>query len=122
MAVQDLHRKLSDLPEDALVPVGWVVAQLEEDAAEGLEEGHLADLTCAEVAKVFNRSAACIRDWCRSGKLRAYRNVGREWRVPRSSIREFHDRQAIQDHGQRMPGNGKKSSPDLGAWRSARED
>lgn len=91
-----LHERLRSivgaLPDTAsvTVPVADLREWLEADPQE--EEGSfVADLTCDEVAEELSRTPACIRGWCRSGKLPgAYRMHGnREWRIPTGSLRAF---------------------------------
>ncbi|UCC83861.1 MAG: helix-turn-helix domain-containing protein [Gemmatimonadota bacterium] len=53
-----------------------------------------ADLTVAKVAAIFDRHPNRIRDWVARGELSAYKLHAREWRIPRSSIKESQKGQA----------------------------
>ena len=100
---------------------------IEDLKAEMLSEGHealtsagsaggeqQADYTVAQVAEMFDRKPQTVRDWIKSGKLRAYLFNGREYRVTKAAVKEYMEEQR----------NGKgpvlqKSTTDLGAWRRA---
>lgn len=53
------------------------------------------DLDCGKVAALLGRSAGTIRSWCAAGVIPgAYRLRGcREWRVPRTALRTFQQRE-----------------------------
>ena len=110
MAEQELAKLLVHLPDDALVPVGWLRAQLRRPDV-GQDDG-VGDLSCADVAKMLGRTPGTIRGWCHRGEIAgAGRLNGREWRIPRASLRAY-----LAAHG------SKKSEPnteavDLGSWR-----
>src|SRR5688500_2017822 len=64
------------------------------DAAEPALE---RDLTCREAGQVLGRSDSTLRALCERGALAgAYRQNGREWRVPPAAIRAY---QAAQREG-----------------------
>ena len=102
------------LPDAATVPVGFVRTFL--DPAHAPDDA-LQDLTLEQAAELFGRSVSTARTWCQSGKLRgAYRFEGREWRIPRASIRDF---LAAQRNGAptvqtTVP---SRTTVDLGAWK-----
>lgn len=81
---------LAALPRDATVPVGWL-----RDAGilTPHEQPLPRDLTVDEVADVIDRSPATVRRLARNEELRGYRHNGREWRFPRSAVREYQDAQ-----------------------------
>ena len=65
---------------EATVPARVVLEHLPDD--EGRQEAPRldvpADLTCEDVAKRHSRTPACVRAWCRDGKIPgAYRLQGR---------------------------------------------
>ena len=119
-----LHERLSAIcgamPDSASVtlPVSELREWLAEDGDVETSTG-LTDLTCEDIAERFGRSPACVRGWCRAGKLPgSYRLQQREWRIPRAAVEAFQAAQA----------NGRPSKPrrttqaktvDLGAWRTA---
>jgi len=107
----DLARDLAGLPDDALVPVRWLRERL---ADAGDRDDRLADLTVEEVAEELGRAPSTIRGWCGAERfLGAYRLRGREWRVPRESVRRMLDQE-------RDGGPTEERDPetvDLGTWR-----
>lgn len=106
---EQLVTLLSLLPDAALVPVGWLRAQLQRP--EIADDG-VADLSCADVAKRLDRRPGTIRAWCQRGEMAgAYRLNKKEWRIPRASVRAYLDAQAKQ-------GRVVNAGPvDLGSWR-----
>src|SRR2546422_8523983 len=69
-----------------------------------------ADLTVAEAATRFHRSASTIRTWTEEGRfIGAYKLNGRDWRIPVAAVAQFIERQRHQGAGH-----------DLGAWRKVR--
>lgn len=104
-------------PADATIPVRWLAEQLEADgvgARVSAEAPALAvDLTVEEVAALMRRGASTIRTWLARGELPgAYRNHGREWRIPRSAV------EAMQ-RAQVKRGPEKTATPpvELSDWR-----
>jgi hypothetical protein len=105
---RSLVQLLAELPDGALLPVGWLRAQLGAEPAE-----RLADLTLSEVAALQNRSISTVRTWCGSGALEgAYRLNNREWRVPPAALRRFLDRQSAK----KVPPTSAPTT-DLSEWR-----
>lgn len=103
----DLASAIRDLPDEALVPVGWVRERL-----DGSSDVRLVDLTVSDAAEELGRAPSTIRTWCGEGRLRgAYRLRGREWRIPPSALRDL-GRQAVEKR------EGEGEPVDLGAWRS----
>lgn len=74
----------------------------------------LADLTCAQAGAELGRTGSTIRAWCAAGRIPgAYRLGGREWRLPRASLRRFLDAQA-----ERREAEAEDDQPvNLGRWR-----
>ena len=92
----ELTKLLSDLPDEAMVPVRWLRSQLQRPA---IAHDGVGDLSCADVAQALKRTPGCIRGWCQRGEIQgAYRLNGREWRIPRASLRTYLDEQAQQKH------------------------
>jgi hypothetical protein len=108
-----LARLLGDLPDEALVPVGWVRRQLEAHAAPSSDP--LGDYTVATLAEKLERAPSTVRGWLIQGDFPgAYHVNGREWRVPPASVAAWREAQRT----------GKKPTEDgpvdLGAWRKHR--
>jgi hypothetical protein len=99
-------------PDGASVPVpkSWLQELLSGEGANGAPQIASSDvevdLDCAHVAALLSRSASTVRNWCAAGVIPgAYRIRGRrEWRVPRSALLKFQQRerqravQGFQDH------------------------
>ena len=69
-----------------------------------------ADVTVAELATRFHRSASTVRGWCEHGRFEAaYKLNGRDWRIPKRAVDAFLAEQRGEAHATR-----------LGAWRAVR--
>ena len=111
-----IRRIVAEMPDEAAVtfPVVWLRQQLEVEGPDGVE---IDDLTCERAAEALDRSASTVRDWCRAGNiLGAYRLKGREWRIPKSALREFLDSQEHPPPKTTRP----HAEADLSAWRRKR--
>ena len=51
------------------------------------------DLTVTEAAKELAHSTGTVRNWCRSGRIHAYR-PGRDYRIPWSEIERIKSERA----------------------------
>lgn len=112
----DLRTALSTLPDEALVPVGWIRARLDgkADASPAGNGEPIGDLSAADVAEALDRTPSTIRAWCARGEVPgSYKLRGREWRIPRASLRRYLDRQAEGKRETRRRGE----PVDLGGWR-----
>lgn len=101
------------LPDDALVPVGWIRPLLE--TGDGVERG--LGLTVAEVARRTDRAESTVRGWCAEGRLPGARRLRkREWRIPASALAALLDGET----GPRTGAPERLPTPrgGLGAWRS----
>ena len=115
-----LHAIVDAMPDSASVtlPISELRQWLEEDnnPSGDHDSGGLTDLTCEQIAEQLGRTPACVRGWCRTGRLEgAYRLRGREWRVPRSALRAFLQAQATKEREPRP--NRQTQGVDLAAWR-----
>lgn len=108
-----LRAALKPLPDGALVPVSWIRGLLGE-------RGDFADPAVEEVAEALGRAPSTIRGWCRGGQLPgAYRCAGREWRIPRESLRAL--RRGEPEGGRGPSPRNAGRSANLSAWRGHRE-
>lgn len=107
ISTKDLSALLAQLPDDALVPVGWIRARLESP----LPDEAVGDLSCADVGAILHRRPGTVRGWCYRKEISgAYLLNGKDWRIPRASLRAYLDAQSN--------GSPKTGAPvDLGAWR-----
>jgi hypothetical protein len=121
-----LRDTLAALPGDALVPVRWLLAQLESPTSP---DAGLAgrDLSVAAFARVVGRSAAQVRTWCVRGLVRgAYRLPGTKrpgaWRIPRAAVEAFRAQQspAVVTTSPEPEPAPPTSKRDIRAWRSVR--
>jgi hypothetical protein len=117
---------LAALPDSALLPVGWVRAQLLDSAPLPVDTPELA---VAAFARLMGRSAATVRSWCERGLIPgAYKLPGDRrhaaWRIPAAAVVAFRAAHAAQpDHGS---GPAPPAEPQTGAaltirdWRAVR--
>ncbi len=91
-----------------------MLAREVQQAANGSDPKPQADLSTAEIARMYDKSPQTVRGWIGRGLLDAYRFQGREWRVTPESLEKF-------KREQREPLKLEVVSPepDLGAWRKA---
>ncbi len=80
------------------------------DGGQADEAAAPADLTVADLAARFHRSASTVRDWCEHGRFEgAYKLNGRDWRIPVGSLDAFLAEQ-----------RGARPAAKLSAWRAVR--
>jgi excisionase family DNA binding protein len=121
MTLSELERQLAQLPAGSLVPVDWVREQVRAVEPVAVGETSLADLTVEEAGRALGRSDSTVRDYCRQKLLPgAYRQRGREWRVPRSAIRSFQQAEAAPPASAAKRARPDDREPDLEAWRKER--
>lgn len=87
-----LRALIQGLPPGAIVTVRaeWI-AELVADLSVP-ETGAEVDLTAGEVGRLLGRDEKTVAGWCRAGAIEgAYKLRGREWRVPRASLRAFQE-------------------------------
>lgn len=114
----DLRAALRLLAE--AYPAGTLVPVLREHLL-ALVDGETApvvqgDLTCKAVGSLIGRHASTVRAMCERGELSgAYRQHGREWRIPPGAVETYRE-------AQRHPAAQRKDREaiDLGAWRSVK--
>ena len=123
MTLADLRRRLEAIPAGSLLPRDWLLDQLEEleePAGSGLPA--LADLSVEEAGEILGRSPSTVREYCRQDLLRgAYRQRGREWRIPREAIRAFQRSEASAVETAVRVRRSQRDAPDLGGWREELE-
>lgn len=105
------------------LPRAAVAEWLEEDGQELPHDAQrpIADLTAEEIAQQFDRTPACVRGWCRAGRMPgAYRLNGREWRIPRATLAAYLEAErsgANRTSPSSNPPTLPSGAVDLGAWR-----
>ena len=119
MTLKERLRQLaSALPSDdcaVTITRADIVALLEDDG-RGTEVASARDLTVEEVAKETGRAPSTVRDWLISGALCGYKLNGRDWRVPRDSLREYLDVQSSEPRSKPQDAG----DVDITAWRRNR--
>jgi hypothetical protein len=109
VTITDLRSWLTTLADaQAMVPASEVLGRLPDE-----HELPASHFTCEQVAEVMHRTPACVRGWCRAGRLPGAYRMGdgsREWRIPLEALDDFRATQ-------RKPSTPKASN-DLGDWRT----
>jgi excisionase family DNA binding protein len=120
MSLKDI---LVALPDDALLPVRWVRAQLAAEGDAGAQQGTetpltgTLDLTVSELATRLGKGASTVRTWLLRGELPgAYRMHGREWRIPVNAIEAMQRAQAKR-HRDTATSTLSNDATDLSEWR-----
>ena len=114
---QALRTLAQAFPAGAVVPVPkeWLLELLGEGDGEAPVE---IDLTVGQVAQRFSRRPSTVRGWCEANLLPgAYRNRGREWRIPAEALRAFQQQQRGEDGP--TPPRPSRSRQSLADWRRA---
>jgi excisionase family DNA binding protein len=106
-------------PTDATIPVRWLAEQLEADSAGVVvvvDSRLSVDLTVDELAARLNRGASTIRTWLANGDLPgAYRNHGREWRIPVAAVDAMQRAEATRHAKPAAP--AAPAAAELSDWR-----
>ena len=114
MTLADLERLIASQAPGSLLPRDWLLEHIRTVDAGDTDE--LGDLSVQEAGEILGRSASTIRSYCRGALLPgAYRQRGREWRVPHAAIRSFQRTEAEPEDRQRGP--RRVEDVDLGSWR-----
>jgi excisionase family DNA binding protein len=106
--------------------IGELEAEIRSEGGEalsiprGAREEPLGDYTVAQVADMFQRAAQTVRDWIKSGRLRAYKLNGREYRITRAAVEAYLEQQRNGEPDTRP--KGQASTADLGAWREVHKE
>ncbi len=106
-----LRDAIAALPDEAMVPVGWIREQL----GSGSGSDALADLTVEQAAEKLSKAPSTVRAWLIAGELRGYKIHGREWRISPTAIVEFFDDQKNGSGRQAVRSRGQQA--DLGEWK-----
>ena len=117
MTLSDFRTWLATLADaHALVPAEEVLDRLPV-STEGAGVDPLAALDVDAAGELLGRSASTVRDYCRRDLLpAAYRQRGKEWRIPPDAIRAFQADEA-RGEARRTNGAGDRQDDDLSAWR-----
>ena len=116
-ALDRLRQLASALPSDDSAVTftrAGLVALLDEDGVGDVINTSVRDLTVEEVAAEVSKASSTVRAWLISGDLRGYK-FHREWRVPRSALRDYVTAQAATSAARRDTGE-----VDISAWRTGR--
>lgn len=107
-----LRRLVQAGDPDGTVTLRWLAEVIGERGGEDerSEDQPQRDLTVEDVATHFRRAPSTVRGWLLRGELRGYKLNGRDWRVPRSAIVEYEERQ-------REPDVKDPEDVDISAWR-----
>lgn len=118
MSLDDLRKWLETLSAaHALVPASEVLDRLPV-TTDGAGEDTLAALDVEAAGKALGRSSSTVREYARAGLLPgAYRQRGREWRIPQDAIRRFQQKEAQRDVATVTSSGRHGSDGDLSAWR-----
>ena len=91
MIAKELSALLADLPDEAMIPVGWVRARLDTPVLVEAD----GDLSCSDVAAILHRRPGTIRGWCFRKEIPgSYLLNGKSWMIPRKSLRAYLDKQS----------------------------
>ena len=112
--VERLRRLVDALPSDdsAVTLTRADLVALVEDGGDTTPSAPSRDLTVEDVAEEVGRAPSTVRGWLADGEMRGYKLNGRDWRVPRSALRAYLDRQA---NG--MEETDDEEPVDIAAWR-----
>ncbi len=91
-----------------------MLAREVQQAANGSDPKPQADLSTAEIARMYDKSPQTVRGWIGRGLLDAYRFQGHEWRVTPENHEKFKREQ--REH---LRLEIVSPEPNLGAWRGA---
>ena len=118
MTLADFRSWLATLAEArALVPASEVLERLPV-LTEGAGVDPLAALDVDAAGDVLGRSPSTVREYCRQGFLPgAYRQRGREWRIPLEAIRAFQTEEAREAAQTNGAGERRVDDVDLTSWR-----
>jgi excisionase family DNA binding protein len=117
-----LRQLVSALPSDTssiTLTRRDLVGLLEGDDVGPSPDTFVADLRVEEVADVVGRSPSTVRGWLIAGSLRGYKLNRRDWRVPRSALRDYLDGQMAGSAGPATD-SSEYQDVDIGAWRDLR--
>ena len=76
----------------------------------------LGDYTVVQIADMFQRAPQTVRDWIKSGRLRAYKLNGREYRITEVAVKSFVEQQRTGTGDD--DSTDRKNTANLSAWRA----
>lgn len=103
-----LRAILAALPEDTMLPAGWVLARIA--GRESQRAGSVPDTLNAQEfgeQRVPRRTADWVREKCAEGRFDGAHKDGGEWRIPRSALQT----KVPRARSNQLPG-GQTETPD----------
>ncbi len=91
-----------------------VLAREIQRAANGSDPKPQADLSTAEIARMYDKNPQTVRGWIGRGLLDAYKFQDHEWRVTPENLEKFK-----REQREPLKLEVVKPTPNLGAWRKA---
>lgn len=85
----ELARFLAQHDPNDLLTVRTILRVAGVETPSQDEPESVRDLTVEDVAEEVSRAASTVRGWLNSGELDGYKLNGRDWRVPRDSLRQY---------------------------------
>ena len=83
-----------------------------QQATNGSDPKPQADLSTAEIARMYDRRPQTVRGWIERGLLVAYKFQGHEWRITPENLEKFKRQQ--REH---LKLEAVGPEPDLNTWR-----
>ena len=109
--MQELTDFMGALEAVKLAALTKTIAEIQQ-AANGSDPKPHADLSTADIARMYDRSPQTVRGWIGRGLLDAYRFQGREWRVTPENLEKFR-----REQREPLKLEVLGPEPDLNAWR-----
>jgi hypothetical protein len=120
MSRDSLRRTLATLPAEAMLPVGWVLAQLGTTGEEEPTPTGGRSYTLTEIGEhaEIRRARPTVAGWVRDGRLKTFQH-GREQRVTHAELVRFLEERRAAGQTRRIVAEAE--GVNLGAWREVRD-